>query len=36
MDWVEKSITGSSPSPVVIWKTKAIGIMSIFESVKGC
>jgi hypothetical protein len=32
LDCVEKSITGSEPRPVVIWKMKAMGIMSMFES----
>lgn len=32
-DELEKSITGSPPTPVVIWNRKAIGIMSMLESV---
>jgi hypothetical protein len=36
LDCVEKSITGSPPGPVVIWKIKAMGMMSMFESAKAC
>jgi hypothetical protein len=32
LDWVEKSMTGSLPMPVVIWKRKAMGMMSMLES----
>ena len=32
LDWVEKSMTGSPPVPVVIWNKKAMGMMSMLES----